>query len=117
MIIVLIHARRPYWLSNAGDSASMSALSKNIRGRATEPHCSMRTILCPLDRARRRENIGDRPNDAPIENWYALRREILPQADAQLGCRVQELFKVRIAPVGRSCSTMTVQARTGIAQA
>src|SRR6516164_6848730 len=37
--------RAPVLASNAGDSASMSALSKNIRGRATEPHCSMRTIL------------------------------------------------------------------------
>src|ERR1700756_463422 len=52
-------------------------------------------------RARRRENIGDRPNDPPLENRYAFRREILPQADAQLGCRVQEPFKVAHSTSGK----------------
>jgi hypothetical protein len=36
----------------------------------------------------------DRPHDSSIENGYALRREILPQADAELDCRIQEPFKV-----------------------
>jgi hypothetical protein len=36
----------------------------------------------------------DRPNDPSIENGYALRREILPKADAELDCRIQKSVQV-----------------------
>ena len=43
----------------------------------------------------------DRPNNSPTENGYALRRKILPQADAELGCRIQERFKVAHSTSGK----------------
>ena len=55
---------------------------------------SSRPRFYPTSGRARRENIGERPNDPPIENGYALRREILSQADAELDCRIQEPFKV-----------------------
>lgn len=54
-----------------------------------------------LGRTHRRDNIGKRPNNSPIENGYALRRKILPQADAELGCRIQEPFKVAHSTSGK----------------
>ena len=43
----------------------------------------------------------DRPNDPSIENGYALRREILPQAGAELGCRIQKSLEVAHSTGGK----------------
>src|SRR5262245_20535244 len=65
-------------------------------------HQRTRSICTPqLGRARRRENVGERPNDPPIENGYARRREIMPQADAERGCRIQQLLEVAHSTGGK----------------
>ena len=40
------------------------------------------------------EDTIDRLNDPPIENGYAIRREILLQADAKLDGRIKEEFEI-----------------------
>jgi len=63
----------------------------------TDPTCASTgaSILTLFHFSRRRgEDIVDRSNDSPIENGYALRREILPQTGAEFDDRVQKPFKV-----------------------
>src|SRR5262245_47669124 len=43
----------------------------------------------------------DRPNDPSIENGYALRREILPKADAEVDGDIQKSFQVAHSTSGK----------------
>src|SRR5262245_60459650 len=58
--------------------------------------------------AKRRKNMIDRPNDPSIENGHALRREILPKADAELDCRIQ-----KSAQVAHSASRQVIEHHDG----
>src|SRR5262249_22340150 len=99
--------RAPVLVSNAGDSASMSALSKNIRGRATE-------LIAPSDHpltlkttlvGERISAIGRtmRPSRIGTHSGAKSCRKRTPSSTAASKNR----SRLRIAPVGRSWSTMT----------
>ena len=56
------------------------------------------------------EDTINRLNDPPIENGYAIRREILLQADAKLDGRIKEEFEIAHSAIRKIMKYHTVQA-------